>query len=303
LVVFASQRSGVPGANLHTSFSLNVSGGISAFSTRIPRRACPGIRTFIPEQGTIFPTAWIPPTRLNVFRHATPGGPNGDSAITADRIADPFQRQSRLFQAAFNLFSVHDPGATILYTPRQRAEASPAASPTDGLCRPIYINKRRRCGRRGFVPNFAAHAGRSQSYFFVEDIILQPNNPGRVPDGQRFGHRTPGFRAKTGSQSYYQMNPAVFLTPSTRMTFAAGLLSNRQCPSFCRSRPVRSGHGIYTHSAEPWTRLRSYRWNWSFRTVPGRHPDCGLQIQGGTQRDPGQERSPERLKTFVRVNL
>jgi len=140
-----------------------------------------------------------------VFRQADTGWSTAIAPSPPPYRRSIFSVNHGYFKLPFNLFlSTTTPARPILYTTDGSvAEHHRRHHQRDGYAARFYINKRR-VRAAGFVPKFAAHAGRFAELLLCRGIISQPNNP-QGTRRARLGP-TPGF-VQTGSQSYYPDEP------------------------------------------------------------------------------------------------
>ena len=293
LVVFASGKDrAVAGANLHTSFSLNVFGEyLGLYNADFPPRVVQEFAPSFPEQRNDISYGFDSTNALRYFATPTPGGPNGDSLVSGAVAPVHLSVNHGYFNRPFNLFlTTTTPGATILYT-TDGSVPGISGGITNGTvyAGPLNISRTTALRAAAFVPNLLPTLTASASYFFVEDILLQPNNPAGYPTGNVWT-ATPGI-VQTGSGSYYQMNPVVVNDPQYTNDIRAGLYSIPTC-SFILPIPDLFDPltGIYVNALQRgngWERACSMELVFPDGSN-GDTLDCGLQIQGGTQRDPAK---------------
>ena len=205
------------------------------------------------------------------------------------------------FNQPFDLIlTTTTPGAAIFYT-TDGSEPGISGGVTNGVVytAPININKTTALRAAAFAPGLLPSLPGSRSYLFVEDIVRQPNDPPGYPTGNVWTP-TPGI-VQTASRAYYQMDPVIVDNPQYSSSVRAGLLS---IPSLSIILPIPDlfdpDIGIYTHPksrGDPWERACSMELILPDGSA-GRQLDCGLQIQGGTQRDPAKN-----AKHSFRVNF
>ena len=301
LIVFASGKDRTS-PNLHTDFTLNISGEyLGLYGAEYPPQVVQEFAPSFPEQRNDISYGFDSTNALKYFATPTPGGPNGDSSITGTVSPIHFSVNHGYFNRPFNLYlTTTTPGPTIIYT-TDGSVPSISGGVTNGTLYsgPININHTTPLRAAAFADGLLPTLTGSQSYFFVEDIILQPNTPAGYPTGNVWTP-TPGTLA-TGARAYYQMDPAVVNDPQYTNAVRAGLLS---IPTMSITVPISDlfdpANGIYTH---PESRGVSWERACSIELVfpdgaSGAQIDCGLQIQGGTQRQPGKN-----AKHSFRVNF
>jgi hypothetical protein len=303
LVVFASGKDRrIPGANLHTSFSLNVEGEyLGLYAADFPPRVVHEFAPQFPEQRNDNSYGFDDTNALRYFAIPTPGGPNGSSSITGVVTDVHFSVKHGFFNQPFNLLlTTTTPGAQIIYT-TNGGVPSISGGFTNGLIYegPIAITNSTVVRAAAFEPDLLPSLIESRSYFFVGDIVQQPNAPDGYPTGNVWTP-TPGI-VQNGSMSYYQMDPMIVNDPQYSNAVRSGLTS---IPTMSITLPIADlfdpDLGIYTH---PQSRGLGWERQCSMELIfpdgsPGTTLDCGLQIQGGTQRDPAKN-----AKHSFRVNF
>jgi hypothetical protein len=293
LVIFASEKDRrVPGANLHTNFKLTSAGGyLGLYNGDFPQRVAHEYAPAYPEQRNDISYGLDSANNLRYFAVQTPGGPNSFSTLTGAVAAVHLSVNRGFFNQPFNLvMTTTTPGAFILYT-TDGSEPSIAGGFTNGnLCTaPVTISRTTPVRSAAFAPDTVPSLTTSQTYLFVEDIIQQPNNPVGYPTGNVWTP-TPDI-VQNGSRAYYQMDPTIVNDPQYTNSVRAGLLS---IPTCSISMPIPDlfdpNYGIYTH---PTNRSTGWERACSMELIfpdgsSGPQIDCGIQIQGGTQRDPAK---------------
>ncbi|MDB6108510.1 MAG: CotH protein, partial [Pedosphaera sp.] len=303
LVVFASGKDrSVPGANLHANFSLNTSGQyLGLYNADYPPRVVHEYAPAFPEQRNDVSYGLDSNKAPRYFALQTPGGPNSASTVTGVVASVHFTVKHGFFNQPFNLIlSTTTPGATILYT-TDGSVPSVTGGTTNGIvfAGPIAINRTTTLRAAGFAQDLLPSLVGSQTYLFIEDILQQPANPAGYPTGNVWTP-TPGV-VQTGSRAYYQMDPTIVNDPQYTNTVRTGL---RSIPTMSLILPIADlfdpDLGIYTH---PQSRSTGWERECSMELIfpdgsPGAQIECGLQIQGGTQRDPAKN-----AKHSFRVNF
>lgn len=303
LIVFASGKDrAIPGANLHVNFSLNVFGEyLGLYNSDFPPRVVHQFAPKFPQQRNDYSYGFDSFNNLRYFSVQTPGGPNATSTITGLVASVHFSVNHGFFNQPFNLLlTTTTPGATIIYTTDGSVPDIAGGATNGTLCvGPINISKTTALRAAAFAPDLLPSVIGSQTYFFVEDIVHQPNNPTGYPTGNVWTP-TPGT-VQSGSYSYYQMDPTIVNDPQYSDSVRSGLTS---IPSMSIIIPIPDlfdpDNGIYTH---PQNRSVGWERACSMELVfpdgsAGAQIDCGLQIQGGTQRDPAKN-----AKHSFRVNF
>jgi hypothetical protein len=303
LIVFASGKDrAVAGANLHANFTLNVSGEyLGLYNADFPQRVAQEFAPKFPPQRNDYSYGFDDSNNLRYFAIQTPGGPNGSSTITGIVANVHFSVNHGFFNQPFNLLlTTTTPGAAIIYTTDGSVpDVSGGVTNGNGYSGPLTIDHTTVLRAAAFADNLLPSSVGSQTYFFVEDIVHQPNDPAGYPTGNVWTP-SPGV-VQTGSYSYYQMDPTIVNDPQYSNSVRAGLLS---IPSMSIVIPIPDlfdpNTGIYTH---PQNRSVGWERACSMELVfpdgsSGAQLDCGLQIQGGTQRDPAKN-----AKHSFRVNF
>lgn len=293
LVVFASGKDRrVSGARLHTSFALNATGEyLALYGPAFPPQLAQEFAPEYPEQRNDYSYGLSSGGTLRYFATPTPGAPNSASTVTSVVANVHFSVGAGFFNQPFNaVLTTITPGATIVYT-TNGSEPSITGSVTNGLVysAPLNVNKTTALRAAAFTPNLLPSLIGSRSYFFLEDIVRQPNAPVGYPTGNVWTP-TPGT-IQTGSRAYYQMDPVIVNNPQYSNSVRSGLLS---LPTMSIMLPIAdlfdANIGIYSH---PQSRGAGWERTCSMELVfpdgsDGLQLDCGLQIQGGTQREPGK---------------
>jgi hypothetical protein len=305
-VVFASGKDRrVPGANLHTNFKLSSSTNyLGLYNADFPPQAAYEYAPAYPEQRNNISYGRDNTNALRYFALPTPGGPNGFSTITNVVAQLNASVDAGFFSQPFNLvLTTPTPGATILYT-TNGSVPSISGSATNGnvYSGPINIARTTVIRAAAFAPNLLPTLTMSRTYLFPEDIIRQPNNPAGYPTGNVWTP-SPGT-VQDGSRAYYQMDQTVVNDPQYTNTVRSGLVS---IPTMSLILPIpdlfNPTNGIYTHPVsrgDNWERACSMELIFPDGS-PGTQIDCGLQIQGGTQRDPAKNAKHSFRVTFKQV--
>ena len=311
LVVFASgDDRRVPGANLHTNFKLGLSTNyLGLYNADFPPQAAFEYAPAYPEQRNNISYGLDNNGVPGYFAIPTPGGPNGFSTITGVVAELNVSVASGFFSSPTNVvLTTATPGATILYT-TNGSVPSISGSVTNGnlYSGPIDIAHTRAFRAAAFAPNLLPTLTVSRTCLFVEDIVRQPNNPAGYPTGNVWTP-TPSV-VQNGSRAYYQMSPTIVNDPQYTNMVRAGLVS---IPTMSLILPIPDlfdpNTGIYTHPTnhsntggdDEWERACSMELIFPDGS-PGAQIDCGLQIQGGTQRDPSKNAKHSFRVTFKSI--
>ncbi len=303
LVVYASGKDrALVGGNLHTSFALPSAGSYLALNNpEFPVRTAHEFAPEYPEQRNDISFGLDAANQLAYFSLPTPGYANASSSLTGVVSTVHFSVEHGFFNQPFNLLlTTTTPGATIVYTTNGSVpDMSNGITNGNVYGGPIPISGTTVIRAAGFAPNLLPTLTKSQTYLFVEDIVHQPNNPSGYPTGNVWTPN-PGV-VETGSRAYYQMDPNIVNDPQYSGSVRDGLTS---IPTMSISIPIPDlfdpDTGIYTH---PESRSTGWERSCSMELIfpdgsKGAQVDCGLQIQGGTQRQPGKN-----AKHSFRVNF
>jgi len=306
LVVFASEKDRrVPGANLHTNFKLPSSTNyLGLYNADFPPQAAYEYAPVYPEQRNNISYGLDNTNALRYFALPTPGGPNGFSTITGVAAQLDSSVDAGFFSQPFDLvLTTPTPGATILYTTNGSVPGI-SGSATNGNVYggPINIARTTAFRAAAFAPNLLPTLTVSRTYLFPADIIRQPNNPPGYPTGNVWTP-TPGT-VQNGSRAYYQMDQTIVNDPQYTNMVRSGLVS---IPTLSLILPIPDlfdpTNGIYTHPmsrGDDWERACSMELIFPDGSQ-GTQIDCGLQIQGGTQRDPAKNAKHSFRVTFKNV--
>ncbi|MEO6034811.1 MAG: lamin tail domain-containing protein, partial [Verrucomicrobiota bacterium] len=303
LVVFASAKDRrVSGANLHTNFKLSSSAGyLGLFNAELSPQAASEFAPEYPEQRNDISYGSDNSGALRYFATPTPGGPNGSSAISGVVMPLSAGVDSGFFNASFNLtLATATPGATILFTTNGSVPGISGGA-TNGLIYngPIVVARTTVLRAAAFASNLLPTLTLSRTYLFPDDIIRQSNNPAGYPTGNVWT-ATPAT-VQDGSRAYYQMDPTIVNDAQYTNAVRTGL---KDIPAISLILPISDlfdpTNGIYTHSlsrGDDWERACSMELIFPDGR-PGTNLDCGLQIQGGSQRDPAKNAKHSFRLTF-----
>ena len=298
MVVFASGADRrVPGANLHTNFKLASSADyLGLYNADFTPQAVYQYSPTYPEQRNNISYGLDNASALHYFAIPTPGGPNGFSTINGVVSPLTVSMPSGFFSQPTNVvLTTVTTGATILYT-TNGSVPSISGSVTNGniYTGPINITNTTPFRAAAFAPNLLPTLTVSETFIFTESVIRQPNNPPGYPTGNVWTP-TPGT-IQNGSHAYYQLDPNIVNDPQYTNAIRAGLTS---IPTMSIIVPIPDlfdpNTGIYTHPLDhsndggddEWERACSMELIFP-NGSPGIQIDCGLQIQGGSQRDPAK---------------
>ena len=197
LVVFASGKNrAVPGAPLHTDFSLKAGGDYLALLRPDTTTASEFTPAFPPQYPDIS-YGVVPGVTTNYLATPSPGGPNGSGVIqyVADTRFDP---DRGFYDAAFSLsITTATANATLVYT---KDGSVPSLSNGTVYTAPIPIAGTTVIRAAAFKDGFAPSGVDTQTYLFLADVIRQSPN----------GETPPGWPASWGANVVdYGMDPAV----------------------------------------------------------------------------------------------
>jgi hypothetical protein len=311
LVVFASgEDRAVPGAPLHTNFKLGLSTNyLGLYNADFPPRAAFEYTPAYPEQRNNISYGLDNNGVPGYFAIPTPGGPNGFSTITGVVAQLNVSLASGFFSSPTNVaLTTATPGATILYT-TNGSVPSISGGVTNGNVYggPVNITRTTPFRAAAFAANMLPTLTVTRTYLFPEDVVRQPNNPAGYPTGNVWTP-TPSV-VQNGSRAYYQMSPTIVNDPQYTNMVRAGLVS---IPTMSLILPIPGlfdpNTGIYTHPTnhsntggdDEWERACSMELIFPDGS-PGAQIDCGLQIQGGTQRDPAKNAKHSFRVTFKSI--
>ncbi|TAL04995.1 MAG: hypothetical protein EPO07_04345, partial [Verrucomicrobia bacterium] len=197
LLVFASgkdRRAPVGANHFHTNFKLDRFGNyLALFNAEWPRVAASEFAPQFPEQRNDY--SYALDDGANVWRYfqtPTPEAANGSSSIVGLAPEPHFSVGRGIFDAPFNaLLTDPLPGATIRYT-------TDGSEPTDvngfDYTGPLTITNTTTLRAAAFLTDYLPSRTRTHSYFFLDQVIVQPNNPPDFPAtlGYRPGYGFPG---------------------------------------------------------------------------------------------------------------
>jgi hypothetical protein len=184
LIVFASAKDRKTVASvtnrLHTNFRLSPRGEyLGLFNAESPPVAITEFAPEFPEQRNNVSYGYDSTGALKYFATPTPGAPNGDSAIAGTLPAPHFNVERGYFEAPFTLI-LNTPvfGATIRYT-------TDGSEPTLGngstYFAPLTITNTTVLRAAAFKTNMLPSITVTHTYLFIEQVVLQPNNPPGFP--------------------------------------------------------------------------------------------------------------------------
>jgi hypothetical protein len=184
LVVFASEKNRRTMTNaalrMHTNFKLNPGGEyLGLFNGESPRVAITEFSPGFPEQRNNYAYGYDGTGELKYFATPTPGAANGASAISSILPPPHFNVDRGLFDLPFDLIlSSTVPGASLRYT-TDGTEPTEAAGLLYGG--PLTISNTTVLRAAAFKPNTLPSVTVTHSYFFIDQVVKQPNNPAGFP--------------------------------------------------------------------------------------------------------------------------
>lgn len=183
LVVFASgkdRRAPVGSNKYHTNFKLDLFGEyLALYNAESPRVPVSAFAPKFPEQRNNYSYGRDPTNALRYFQTPTPGVANGSSFLVGLAVEPHFSVPRGLFSTPFNLLlTTAQPGAIIRYTLN-------GSEPTlvNGLTytAPLTLTKTTIVRAATFASGFLPSRSRTHSYFYLDDVLTQPNNPPNQP--------------------------------------------------------------------------------------------------------------------------
>lgn len=292
-IVFASAKDRrEEGAELHTSFRLEISGEyLGLFSGELPRRPIHEYAPGYPEQRAGYSYGLTEEGEPRHFGSPTPGEPNADATSVPGFALPPrFSVPHGHYDGPFTLeLSTDTPGGTVLYT-LDGSEPEPGGAAL--YEEPILVEGSR--DRPAVVVRAVAarddlDPSRSvtRTYIFPHEVLSQADRPAGMPT--RWG---------SAPSVDYGMDPQIVTPEGQAERILDGLLS---LPSLCITSDVADMFGpggIYSNpqsEGDRWERPGSVELIWPEGLDPdgegGFQENCGLRIHGGASRQP--EKSPK----------
>ncbi len=180
LTVYASGKNRTPvSGNLHTNFTINEAGGYLALVSPESPRAAVSVFAAYPEQRTDYSYGPQPGGALRYFAPPTPGAANGASTLTAVTPKVNASVGRGFFKDAFQLvLSCLDATATIRYT---TDFTEPTAGTGTPYTAPITISATKCLRAVAFSNTKIPSLPVTHSYFFLDQLLAQPNTPAGFP--------------------------------------------------------------------------------------------------------------------------
>lgn len=270
LVIFASGKDrAIDGSELHTNFSLRASGEYLALTKQTPGEILI-LSEFDPYPNQLSGYSYgLNPdgTTYGYFQAPSPEGENGTGL--SDYVRDTsFSVDRGFYESAFDLeITTNTVDAQIRYTVDG---TDPTPSQGTLYTGPINITGttviKAIAYKSGYVPTNVD----AQSYIFLDNVLVQPDDPAGYPSGTDFG-----------------MDSDVVNDPDYSTTIKDDLKS---IPSISISMPIDSlfgPSGIYTNSNQSgvaWERAGSVEFIYPDGS-PDIHENCGVRMQGGVGRN------------------
>lgn len=290
LVIFASGKDrNVPGAELHTNFSLSKDGEYLAIvepNSTISDEYSP---TFPVQSTDISYGKYQNVTTF--FEIPTPGTPN---KIETRAQLPIFSKTRGYYDASFNLsLTVTDPQTKIYYT-------TDGTRPTEQsllYTAPITISRTTPLSAIG-IKNGIASKIVTNTYFFITDIVNQPNNPSGYPD--RWGYlgddiKYDDYAVGERAPADYAMDQTICNATAYRNSIQAAFKSIPSIsivtnPGYLFSEstdPAEGGIYIYTGvtTGVDWERPVSIEY-YEPATDKQFQLNCGLSLHGAASRQP-----------------
>ncbi|HEY6229221.1 MAG TPA: lamin tail domain-containing protein [Verrucomicrobiae bacterium] len=277
MVVFASMKDRRPTTgNLHTNFKLNAAGEyLGLYNAESPRRVMTEIN--FPEQRNDYSYGLDAQNTWQYFQTPTPGAANGTTTIVGliPKLKPSIKRGT--FDAPFTLVITNEvPGITIRYT---TDGSEPTASNGQIFGDSMVISTTTIFRAAGFKANYLPSETLTESYIFLDQVLVQPNNPPGFPVGPTVW---------SGYPSDYEMDPEIVHAPEYKDKMKSALQALPIISIAIRPYDMwDSVNGIYTHPTSrgpAWERPCSIE----FMAQDGKdfQEDAGIQIQGNAAREP-----------------
>ncbi|HUS36344.1 MAG TPA: lamin tail domain-containing protein, partial [Verrucomicrobiae bacterium] len=277
LVVFASMKDRRPTVgNLHTNFKLNAAGEyLALFNAESPRRVMTELD--YPEQRNDYSYGLDAQSGWQYFQPPTPRAANGSTTIVGliPKLKPNVKRGA--FDAPFTLVITNEvPGITIRYT---IDGSEPTASNGQLFGDSLTISGTTIFRAAGFKANYLPSETLTESYIFLDQVLVQPNNPPGFPVGPT---------VFSGYPSDYEMDPEIVNAPEYKNEMKAALQALPIISIAIRPYDMwDANNGIYTHPLNrgpAWERPCSIE----FMAQDGKdfQENAGIQIQGNAAREP-----------------
>ncbi len=301
LVIWADSKNvtnPAPGNMMHTNFTLSQKGSyLGIFSADLPRTTAESqYSPSYPIQVADVSYGYDSTTGTNnYFTTPTPGAANGASTVTGIAPDVNFSVPDGYFNGPFNLvISTASSGVPIYYT---TDSSVPTATNGTLYTGPINISANTVVRAAAIGTTLISSDVGTESFFFVPSTLSQPANPPGFPTqfaGDPVNDTWLDYTAYSpttvlaGSQCYFQVDPGIAAQDSSYIT--AGLLG---IPTLSVTTTVpdmfSQANGLYTHPLEDgatWERPCSLEMIFPDGSQSNLQIDCGIQIQGGSSRDP-----------------
>ncbi len=236
------------------------------------------------------------------FKQPTPGTLN-NTPTSLGFVADTtFSHKRGLFTAPFTLtVTTATPGASLHYTldgslpsPANGTTVPPANAATPPVLT-LPVSQTRVVRVMASKLNFDPTNVDTNTYLFLDDVIVQPNTPPAPgwPDQPHATTPAPGKYFRNGQEYDYGMDPDIVNSANPAIGGAAQVKAALQAiPSVCVTVPVDSltsaATGIYTNAYNDgfaWEREASIEMlNDPYTEEGGFQENCGLRIRGGFSR-------------------
>jgi hypothetical protein len=301
LVIWADSKNvtnPAAGNKMHTNFTLSQNGSyLGLFSADLPRTTAEyQFSPSYPIQEADVSYGYDSSTGTNnYFTTPTPGAANGTSTITGVAPDVSFSVPDGYFDGPFNLvLSTATSGIPIYYT---TDSSIPTATNGTLYTGPIPISATTVVRAAAIGTTLLSSDVGTESFYFVASTLSQPANPPGFPtqftgdpvndtwlDYDEYSPTT----VLNGSQCYFQVDPGIAAQDASYIT--AGLLSIPTLEVTTTEPDMFSqANGLYTHPVEDgsqWERPCSLEMIFPDGSQPNLQINCGIQIQGGSSRDP-----------------
>ncbi len=279
LVVFCSgkdRKPVTPGSRLHTNFKLSPDGEfLGLYNAEVPRQLVSSFDPY-PNQRNDYSYGYDNLDQLRYFQVSSPGVVNGASTITGVVADTKFSHNRGFYDTNFSLsITCATPGVTIRYTTNGVA---PTATTGSVYSSPIPVTGTKIVRAAAFKTGLLPSDVDAQTYFFVEDIIRQPDETTPGP-GWPAQNKTGG-----GQKFDYGMDRAITVSNATWAALIRPAM--KAIPSFSIVMDIADFSSIYSNPGGDtiaWERPASVELVYPDDTQ-GFQANCGIRIRGGFSR-------------------
>src|SRR5262245_57297850 len=181
MVVFASSkdRRNIGPNRFHTNFKLGTDEYLGLYDAGLPRTVISEFAPKYPEQRNNYSYGYDGGNALKYFAVPTPGTANGSSSIAGVLPPPRFNVSRGIFDQPFTLIlSSTTPGTTIRYTIDGTEPTETVGLVYNGA---LTISNTVVLRAAAFAPNYLPSATITHSYFFIDQVVMQPANPAGFP--------------------------------------------------------------------------------------------------------------------------